>query len=153
LEDNSLSPYRLFSLPITTLNANALAECKLTKKEVDRCKNFYALGPMYWLYDRPMKVTLDWISSKFRNPEVAKANMLALKAGYNYGETTEMFNEHYHVNRAQLAPGRYRNITGNEATAVGFVTASHQIGLPLFYASYPITPASDILHELSKLQN
>ncbi len=134
LGDSSLSRYRLFSLPITALNASALAECKLAK-EVDRCKNFYALGLMYWLYDRPMKVTLDWITSKFRNPEVAKANMLALKAGYNYGETTDRFNEHYHVNRAQLAPGRHRNITGNEATAVGFVTASQQIGLPLFYAS------------------
>lgn len=153
LEDGSLSGYRLFSLPITALNANALAECKLTKKEVDRCKNFYALGLMYWLYDRPMKVTLDWIADKFRNPEVAKANALALKAGYYYGETTEMFNEHYHVSRASLAPGTYRNITGNEATAVGFVTAAQQAGLPLFYASYPITPASDILHELSKLQN
>lgn len=153
LEDGSLSGYRLFSLPITGLNANALAECKITKKEIDRCKNFFALGLMYWLYDRPMKVTLDWISDKFKNPEVAKGNILALKAGYNFGETTEMFNEHYHVSRAQLPPGTYRNITGNEATAVGCVTAAHQAGRPLFYASYPITPASDILHELSKLQN
>lgn len=154
LEDGTLSAYRLFSLPITNLNAKALAECKLAKKEIDRCKNFYALGLMYWLYDRPMKVTLDWIESKFKkSPDVAAANMLALKAGYNFGETTEMFNEHYHVSRASLSPGRYRNITGNEATAIGFVTAAQQAGRPLFYASYPITPASDILHELSKLQN
>jgi 2-oxoglutarate/2-oxoacid ferredoxin oxidoreductase subunit alpha len=154
LEDGSLSGYRTFSLPITSLNANALAECKLTKKEVDRCKNFFALGLMYWLYDRPMKQTLDWIDAKFRkNPEVVKANTLALKAGYYYGETTEMFTTHYQVPKAQLTPGKYRNITGNEATAIGFVTASALANTPLFYASYPITPASDILHELSRHQN
>jgi 2-oxoglutarate/2-oxoacid ferredoxin oxidoreductase subunit alpha len=154
LEDGSLSGYRLFSLPITSLNANALAECKLTKKDVDRCKNFFALGLMYWLYDRPMKQTLDWIDSKFKkNPEVAKANTLALKAGYYYGETTEMFTTHYQVPKANLTPGTYRNITGNEATAIGFVTASVLAETPLFYASYPITPASDILHELSRHQN
>ena len=154
LEDGSISGYRLFSLPITSLNTNALAECKLTKKDVDRCKNFFALGLMYWLYDRPMKQTLDWIDLKFKkNPEVAKANTLALKAGYYYGETTEMFTTHYQVPKASLTPGTYRNITGNEATAVGFVTASVLAETPLFYASYPITPASDILHELSRHQN
>ncbi len=154
LEDGSLSGYRLFALPITSLNTNALAECKLTKKDVDRCKNFFALGLMYWLYDRPMKQTLDWIDAKFKkNPEVAKANILALKSGFYYGETTEMFTTHYNVPKASLKPGRYRNITGNEATAVGFVTASALAKTPLFYASYPITPASDILHELSRHQN
>ena len=154
LEDGSLSGYRLFSLPITSLNANALSECKLTKKDVDRCKNFFALGLMYWLYDRPMKQTLDWIDAKFKkNPEVAKANTLALKAGYYYGETTEMFTTHYQVPKASLEPGKYRNIMGNEATAIGFVTASALANIPLFYASYPITPASDILHELSRHQN
>ena len=154
LEDGSLSGYRLFALPITSLNANALAECKLTKKDVDRCKNFFALGLMYWLYDRPMKQTQDWIDAKFKkNPEVAKANALALKAGYYYGETTEMFTTHYQVPKASLTPGKYRNIMGNEATAIGFVTASALANIPLFYASYPITPASDILHELSRHQN
>jgi 2-oxoglutarate ferredoxin oxidoreductase subunit alpha len=154
LEDGSLSGYRLFSLPITSLNAKALEECKITKKEIDRCKNFYALGLMYWLYDRPMKQTLDWIDSKFKkNLEVAKANVLALKAGYYFGETTEMFTTHYTVPKASLSPGKYRNIMGNEATAVGFVTASVLADRPLFYASYPITPASDILHELSRHQN
>ncbi|MCI0414380.1 2-oxoacid:acceptor oxidoreductase subunit alpha, partial [bacterium] len=154
LEDGSLSGYRLFSLPITSLNANSLAECKLTKKDVDRCKNFFALGLMYWLYDRPMKQTLDWIDAKFKkNLEVAKANTLALKAGYYYGETTEMFTTHYQVPKASLTPGKYRNIMGNEATAIGFVTASALANVPLFYASYPITPASDILHELSRHQN
>lgn len=154
LEDGSLSAYRLFSLPITDLNANALAECNLTKKEIDRCKNFFALGLMYWLYDRPTDTTLAWIEDKFKkNPEVAKANTLALKAGFNYADTTEMFTTHYRVLKASLSPGKYRNITGNEATAIGFVTASQLAGCPLFYASYPITPASDILHELSRLQN
>lgn len=154
IEDGSLSGYRLFSLPITSLNANALAETTLTKKEIDRCKNFFALGILYWLYDRPMKVTLDWIESRFKkNPELVKANTLSLKAGYYYGETTELFTTHYRVDKAKLAPGKYRNITGNEATAIGFVTASQLAGRPLFYASYPITPASDILHELSKHQN
>jgi len=154
LEDGSLSGYRLFSLPITSLNANALAETKITKKEIDRCKNFFALGLMYWLYDRPMKQTLDWIDLKFKkNAEVAKANVLALKAGYYYGETTEMFTTHYQVPKASLTPGKYRNIMGNEATAIGFVTAAALAETPLFYASYPITPASDILHELSRHQN
>jgi 2-oxoglutarate/2-oxoacid ferredoxin oxidoreductase subunit alpha len=154
LEDGSLSGYRLFSLPITSLNANALTECKLTKKEIDRCKNFFALGLMFWLYDRPMKHTLDWIDTKFmKNPELAKANGMALKAGYYYGETAEIFTTHYVVHKAHLEPGKYRNITGNEATAIGFVTASQLAGRPLFYASYPITPASDILHELSRMQN
>jgi 2-oxoglutarate ferredoxin oxidoreductase subunit alpha len=154
IEDGSLAGYRLFSLPITSLNANALTETKLTKKEIDRCKNFFALGILYWLYDRPMKVTLDWIESRFKkNPELVKANTLSLKAGYYYGETTELFTTHYRVDKAKLAPGKYRNITGNEATAIGFVTASQLAGRPLFYASYPITPASDILHELSKHQN
>lgn len=154
LEDGTLSSYRLFSLPITSLNANALTEAKLTKKDIDRCKNFFALGLMYWLYDRPMKQTLDWIDSKFKkNPELAKANTMALKAGYNYADTTEMFTTHYVVPQAELKPGKYRNITGNEATAIGFVTASQLAGCPLFYASYPITPASDILHELSRHQN
>jgi 2-oxoglutarate ferredoxin oxidoreductase subunit alpha len=154
IEDGSLSGYRFFSLPITSLNANALTETTLTKKEIDRCKNFFALGILYWLYDRPMKVTLDWIESRFKKtPELVKANTLSLKAGYYYGETTELFTTHYRVDKAKLAPGKYRNITGNEATAIGFVTASQLAGRPLFYASYPITPASDILHELSKHQN
>lgn len=154
LEDGSVSGYRLFSLPISSLNANALSETKLTKKEIDRCKNFFALGLLYWLYDRPMKTTQDWIQDKFKkNPELSKANTLTLKAGYYYGETTEMFTTHYQVQKAQLKPGKYRNIMGNEATAIGCVAASVLANRPLFYASYPITPASDILHELSRHQN
>jgi len=155
LEDGSLSGYRLFKLPITTLNRAALRdEVKLPSKEIDRSKNFWALGLMYWLYDRPLEPTQRWIEAKFtRNPEVAKANQTALKAGFAYAEAAEIFTTHYRVRKAAIAPGKYRNITGNEATALGFVAASVLAERPLFYASYPITPASDILHELSIRKN
>jgi 2-oxoglutarate/2-oxoacid ferredoxin oxidoreductase subunit alpha len=155
LEDGTLSGYRLFTLPITTLNRAALRdEVKLPSKEIDRSKNFWALGLMYWLYDRPLEPTQRWIEAKFkRNPEVAKANQTALKAGFAYAEAAEIFTTHYRVRKAAIAPGKYRNITGNEATALGFVAASVLAKRPLFYASYPITPASDILHELSTRKN
>src|SRR4026208_1474468 len=152
LEDNSLSGYRVHKLPITTLNMNALkGNVELSRKEIDRCKNFFALGVLYWLYDRPMENTLAWIASKFgKNPELAKANEIALKTGYNFADTTEVFTTHYTVKRAQSAPGKDRKITGNKAPALGFIAASQLSGRPLFYGSYPITPASDILHELSR---
>lgn len=154
LEDGSLSGYRLFKLPITTLTLKALAEVELPHKQLERCKNFYALGLMYWLYDRPLEPTIKWIDEKFTNvPGVGLANKLALKAGYHYADTTEIFTTHYHVGKARIKPGRYRNITGNEATALGFITASQLAGRPLVYASYPITPASDILHELARHRN
>ncbi|MFY9608717.1 MAG: 2-oxoacid:acceptor oxidoreductase subunit alpha [Blastocatellia bacterium] len=155
LEDGSLTGYRLFKLPITTLNRAALRdEVKLPSKEIDRCKNFWALGLMYWLYDRPLEPTERWIGAKFkRNAEVAKANLTALKAGFAYAEAAEIFTTHYRVRKAAIEPGKYRNITGNEATALGFVAASVLAKRPLFYASYPITPASDILHELSTRKN
>jgi 2-oxoglutarate ferredoxin oxidoreductase subunit alpha len=155
LEDGSLSGYRLFKLPITTLNRAALRDdVKLPSKEIDRCKNFWALGLMYWLYDRPLEPTQRWIESKFkRNADVAKANLTALKAGFAYAEAAEIFTTHYRVRKAAIEPGKYRNITGNEATALGFVAASVLAKRPLFYASYPITPASDILHELSTRKN
>jgi 2-oxoglutarate ferredoxin oxidoreductase subunit alpha len=154
LGDGSLSPYELYKIPISNLNGNALKETALSKKEIERCKNFYALGLMFWLYDRPYDVTVGWIHDKFsKKPEVAKANELALKAGFHFGETAEIFRKHFHVPKARLKPGVYRNITGNEATALGFIAASQLAGKPLFYASYPITPASDILHELSKHKN
>ncbi len=109
---------------------------------------------MFWLYDRPLDLTLQWIEKKFqKNPEIAKANLQALKSGFHFGETAEVFKKHYRVAKARLAPGRYRNITGNEATAIGFIAASALAGKTLFYASYPITPASDILHELSRHKN
>jgi len=152
LEDNSLAGYRVHKLPITTLNMNALkGNVELSRKEIDRSKNFFALGVLYWLYDRPMENTLNWIRAKFaKNPELAKANEIALKTGYNFADTTEVFTTHYTVKKAQIAPGKYRKITGNEATAIGFIAASQISGRPLFYGSYPITPASDILHELSR---
>jgi 2-oxoglutarate ferredoxin oxidoreductase subunit alpha len=154
LEDGSLSAYRVISIPLTELNLNALKELSLGKKEADRCKNFFALGMMYWLYDRPLDPTLKWMQSKFqKNPVVLEANVRALRAGFNYADTTELFTTHYRVRKASLAPGKYRNITGNEATALGFIAAAQVAKRPLFYASYPITPASDILHELSRHKN
>ncbi|HZS06477.1 MAG TPA: 2-oxoacid:acceptor oxidoreductase subunit alpha [Blastocatellia bacterium] len=155
LEDGSLSGFRLFKIPITSNTLKSLEGINLPHKQLERCKNFYSLGLMYWLYDRPMEPTLKWIDEKFRakSPDIAEANKQALRAGYNYADTTEIFTVHYHVGKAQIKPGKYRNITGNEATALGFVTASQLTGRPLFYGSYPITPASDILHELSKHKN
>jgi len=154
LNDGSLSGYRVFKIPITSLTLKSLESSSLPFKQQERCKNFYALGLMYWLYDRPMEPTLKWIEDKFgAKPEVAEANRMALNAGYNYADTMEIFTTHYHVGKARIKPGRYRNITGNEATAIGFITASQLAGRPLFYGSYPITPASDILHELSKHKN
>jgi len=155
LEDGSLQHYRVFKIPITTVNRAALRdEVKIPSKEIDRCKNFWALGLMYWLYDRPLEPTMEWIRDRFKkNAEVAKANATALKAGFAYAEAAEIFTTHYRVKKAAIAPGKYRKITGNEATALGFVAASVQARRPLFYASYPITPASDILHELSLRKN
>ncbi len=154
LGDGSLSKYEFYRLPISTLNMNALKETGLSKKEIDRCKNFFALGLMFWLFERPMELTAAWIRDKFKkNPELADANEKALKSGYYFGETAEIFRKHYRVPKAKLTPGVYRNITGNEATALGCIAASQQAGKPLLCASYPITPASDILHELSKHKN
>ncbi|HZI18611.1 MAG TPA: 2-oxoacid:acceptor oxidoreductase subunit alpha [Pyrinomonadaceae bacterium] len=156
LEDGTLRGYRVHKLPITTLNIRALQEAgvQLSRKEMDRCKNFFALGVLYWLYDRPMEPSLEWIRAKFsKHPEVQKANEIALRTGYNFADTTEVFTTHYTVRKAVIAPGRYRKITGNEATAIGFVTAAELAGRQLFYGSYPITPASDILHELSRHKN
>lgn len=155
LEDGSLSGYRVFKIPITSNTLKALEGIDLPHKQLERCKNFYSLGLMYWLYDRPLEPTYKWIEQKFaaRSPVVADANKQALRAGFNYADTTEIFTVHYHVGKASIKPGKYRNLTGNEATAIGFITAAHLTGRPLFYGSYPITPASDILHELSKHKN
>ncbi len=154
LQDDSLSGYELHPVPITTLTANALEGLPLSPKEVSRCKNFFALGLMYWLYDRPLKNTEDWIKDKFKkNPEYIQANTKALQAGYNFGEMTEIFTTRYKVEPAKLPKGTYRNISGNEATALGLLTASVKSGLPLFLGSYPITPASEILQYLSTYKN
>ncbi len=151
LEDGSLSAYRVISIPLTTLTLNAVMKTGLNRKQGQRCKNFFALGVVYWVFDRPLDHTLRWIEAKFgKNAMLLEANRAALLAGYNYAETTEVFTTHYQVRKARLAPGRYRNLTGNEALALGSVAASVHAGRDLFYASYPITPASDVLHELSR---
>jgi 2-oxoglutarate ferredoxin oxidoreductase subunit alpha len=150
LTDGSLKPYTTFEIPISTLNERSLDGLDMTSKQKDLTKNFFALGVMFWLYERSMDPTISWIESKFgARPIVAEANKRALKAGYAFGETTEIFHTHYRVKPAKLPPGTYRNITGNEATALGFLVASKLADRPLFYGSYPITPASDILHQLS----
>jgi 2-oxoglutarate ferredoxin oxidoreductase subunit alpha len=153
LEDGSLKSYRVIAVPMTTLNREAVADLKLSPREADRCKNFFALGLVYWLYERSLDPTLKWIRSKFgKNPAVLEANTRALKAGYNFGETTEAMPVHYRVPKAKIPPGRYRKLTGNEAVAMGLVAAAQQSGLPLYFSGYPITPASDILHGLSELK-
>ncbi len=153
LDDGGLAAYRVYKVPVTTLTARALKDSGLTAVQIDRCKNMFALGLMYWMYSRPLVTSEHWIHEKFgKNQAVADANVMALKAGHAFGETTEMFATHYHVPKARLKPGLYRNITGNEATALGWVTASQLAGRPLFYGSYPITPASDVLHELARMK-
>jgi 2-oxoglutarate ferredoxin oxidoreductase subunit alpha len=150
LTDDSLKAFTVFQVPISTLNTRSLEGLEMTSKQMDLTKNFFALGLMFWLYERSMDPTLTWIDQKFSaRPLIAEANKRALKAGYAYGETTEAFHTHYRVKPAKLDPGTYRNITGNEATALGFLAASKLAGRDLFYGSYPITPASDILHQLS----
>jgi 2-oxoglutarate ferredoxin oxidoreductase subunit alpha len=150
LTDGSLKAFTTFEIPISTLNERSLDGLDMTSKQKDLTKNFFALGIMFWLYERSMEPTLTWIESKFSaRPVIAEANKRALRAGYAFGETTEMFHTHYRVKPARLDPGTYRNITGNEATALGFLAASKLAERPLFYGSYPITPASDILHQLS----
>lgn len=154
LEDGSLNGYRTILLPISDMNARALKGAPLTKQEIDRSKNFYALGVVFWMYDRPLEPTIEWITAKFKKrPEIVDANVTVLKTGYNYALTTEIFTDHFRVREAKLEAGEYRNITGTTATALGLVTAIRLAGKPMFYGSYPITPASDILHELAKLKN
>src|SRR3954463_12531948 len=154
LSDGSLASWHVFSVPISTLNGGALDGLGLTNKQVDLTKNFFALGIMFWLYERSMDPTLRWIDEKFgKQPVIAEANKRALKAGYAFGETTEIFHTHYRVAPAKLGPGTYRNITGNEATALGFLAASQLAKRQLFYGSYPITPASDILHQLASYKS
>lgn len=153
LEDHSLDGYRLFSVELQKLTRLALQELGLDAKSMDRCKNFFALGMCYWLYNRPMDSTFRWLDDKFgKKPLLAEANKLAMKAGYAYCEATEAFQVSYEIPPAKLTPGVYRNISGNTALALGFVAASQKAGIPLFLGSYPITPASDILHELSSLK-
>ncbi len=154
LEDHSLDGYRLFPTELTKLTRAALKDLGLDNKSVDRCKNFFALGMCYWLYNRSLDTSMRWIEEKFRSkPALVMANRLAMQAGYSYCEATEAFQITYEIPPAKLSPGVYRNISGNSALAMGFVAASQKAGLPLFLGSYPITPASDILHELSGYKN
>jgi len=153
LEDGSLSNYNLHAVPITSMTVKALEEFDITRKDAERAKNMFALGLLSWLYNRPVESTIAFLESKFAGKaEIMKANKAAFQAGWNYGETTEAFSVQYEIKPARLKPGTYRNITGNSALAIGLVAASRRSGLPLFLGSYPITPASDILHELSKLK-
>jgi 2-oxoglutarate ferredoxin oxidoreductase subunit alpha len=155
LEDGSLKKFQVYRVPISKMTANAIADMNLSPKFVDKSKNFFALGLMYWMYNRPLDFSVRFIQEKFgeKDPQVAEANLRVLKAGYNYGDTVEVFTTRYEVKPAKLPPGKYRNIMGNVATALGLVAAARKAGLQLFLGSYPITPASDILHELARLKN
>lgn len=154
LEDGTLAGFTVFTVPISSLTENALEGTSLSPKEVARCKNFFALGLMYWLFNRPVENTVEWIKDKFKkNPQFIDANTKALIAGFNFGENTEAFTTRYSVEPAKLPKGTYRNISGNEATAYGFLAASVRSGLQLYLGSYPITPASEILQQLSYFKN
>ncbi|HUI09576.1 MAG TPA: 2-oxoacid:acceptor oxidoreductase subunit alpha [Bacteroidota bacterium] len=154
LEDGSLARYQVHPIGITRLTTNALADMNLSTRFVDKTKNFFALGLMYWMYNRPLDQSIRFIEEKFgtKDKQVAEANLRVLRAGFNFGDTTEVFTTRFDVRPAKLPPGRYRNVMGNVATALGLVAAARKSGLQLFLGSYPITPASDILHELSKLK-
>ncbi len=154
LEDDSLARYQLFPAPLATLTRRALEGSKLDAKSQERCKNFFALGMAYWLFSRPLEATERWIHAKFAaKPDLAEANVKVLKAGWNFCDITEAFQTRYEVVPAKLEPGVYRNITGNTAMALGFVAASRRCGLPLFQGAYPITPASDLLHDLAQFKH
>jgi 2-oxoglutarate ferredoxin oxidoreductase subunit alpha len=154
LEDDSLSAYQVHRVAMSTLTQGALADTGLGKKDAERCKNMFALGLLSWMYHRPTEGTEQFLREKFaRKPDIAEANILAFRAGWNYGETTESFATTFQVAPAKLAPGTYRQITGNTALAYGIVAAGQQAGLQVLLGTYPITPASDILHELSKHKN
>ncbi|MEL7060221.1 MAG: 2-oxoacid:acceptor oxidoreductase subunit alpha [Acidobacteriota bacterium] len=154
LEDGTLDGYRAVRVELTRLNRQALEDVELSNRDRDRCKNFFALGMVYWMFSRPLEPTIDYLKRKFaKKPVVADANVRALQAGYNYSDITGAFQVRYEVEPADLAPGTYRNINGNSALALGFVAASRRSGLPLFLGSYPITPASTVLHELAKFKH
>jgi len=154
LESDQLAGYHIHSVPMTKLTLEAVKETGLKHKEAERCKNFIALGLVYWMYDRPLEPTLAWFDRKFgQRPDILQANELALRAGCNFGNTAEIFQVHFRVRPAPQEPGLYRKIRGNDAAAYGLMAAACQANKQLFYASYPITPASDILHELVKHKN
>lgn len=151
LEDDSLEDYSLYKMNISSLTKDALAGLGLSNKEIERSKNMFVLGLLYWIFDQSPDYTINFIKEKFSaSPNIADANILAIKAGWNYGDNTEIFNTRFKISASKLPAGIYRSITGNNAAAIALIAASHVSGLPLFLGSYPITPASDILHELSK---
>ncbi len=154
LSDNSLSDYRVSEMNVTKLTRECLVDITLGVKEKDRCKNMFVLGFVYWMYNRTLEHTIEFLTQKFKSkPEVLEANIKVLKAGYNFADTCEISSSRFEVKPAKMSSGTYRNIMGNQATAIGLIAASQQSGLDLFYGSYPITPASDILHELAKHKN
>jgi 2-oxoglutarate ferredoxin oxidoreductase subunit alpha len=154
LDDNSLDGFEVIKMDVTKMTREALKEITLGTKEKDRSKNMFVLGFLYWMYSRDMESTLSFLKEKFgKKDDILNANLKALQAGYNYGDTTETFTTRYKVEKAKMKPGTYRSIMGNQALAMGLVAAAQKSGLPLFLGSYPITPASDILHDLSRLKN
>ena len=154
LEDNSLDTYELIKIDVTKMTREALKDFTMGMKEKDRAKNMFVLGYLYWMYNREMDNTIQFIKDKFgKKPEIFESNVRALQAGYNYGDTTETFTTRYTVEKAKMEPGSYRSIMGNQALSYGLIAASQKSGLQLFLGSYPITPASDILHELAKYKN
>jgi len=154
LEDNSLSNYEVIRMDVTKMTREALKDITMGVKEKDRAKNMFVLGFLYWMYNRDIETTISFLKDKFgKKPEIFESNVKALQAGYNYGDTTETFTTRYSVAKAKMDPGTYRSIMGNQAVSYGLIAASQKSGLPLFLGSYPITPASDILHDLSKYKN
>ncbi len=154
LDDDSLRGYNLLRVPMTKAVMNALEGVNISMKEKERCKNFFALGIMFWMFSRPVEPTIKWIENKFRvKPDILEANKKALMAGYHYSEMTELFTTRFFLEPVKLPPGKYKNVTGNEAVALGMVASSWKSGVPLFLGSYPITPASEILHELSNFKH
>lgn len=154
LDDGSIKGRKVIRVPISKLTKEALKEMGLGEKQIDRCKNFFALGLVCWLYGRPLEPTIEWIQKKFgKNPDVEQSNRKTLIAGHAFGETCELFHSSYQVSKAKLPAGKYRRISGNEAVALGLVAASQLSGKDLFYGSYPITPASDVLHNLSRYKS
>jgi 2-oxoglutarate ferredoxin oxidoreductase subunit alpha len=154
LEDDSLTNYEVIKIDVTKMTREALKDITMGTKEKDRAKNMFVLGYLYWMYNRDMDNTISFLKEKFgKKPEILESNLKVLQAGYAYGETTETFTTRYSVQKAKMEPGTYRSIMGNQALAYGLIAAADKSGLPLFLGSYPITPASDILHELSRYKN
>ncbi len=156
-DDQFNQKFKVYRIPITRLNQESLADTGMGAKDIGRCKNMFALGLIYWMYDKPLDTTIQYLENYFgkkkKLPQVAQANVTSLKAGFHFGETADIFATRYHVAKAPITPGKYRKITGNEALAIGLVTASHLAEKTLIYCSYPITPASDVLHYLAAMRN